>query len=133
MYRESSKIPYLASMIISQEIDEKVLDDFKDPTKYDVSIYNQYSDNVLERLEQTSRSHTKLAVPTPVPTPAVVPPPMSTTMIVGPPFLSFLLALLLFRSCSVNPYAMAAAVDSEHVPTYPQKPASRQASFIKPI
>ena len=76
MYRESSKIPYLASMIISQEIDEKVLDDFKDPTKYDVSIYNQYSDNVLERLEQTSRSHTKLAVPTPVPTPAVVPPPM---------------------------------------------------------
>ena len=72
MYKESSKTPYLASTLISKDTDEKVLDDFKDPTKYDVSIYNQYIGMVEERLQPTN----KLSLPTPTPTPAVLPPPM---------------------------------------------------------
>ena len=72
MYKESSKTPYLASTLISKYTDEKVLDDFKDPTKYDVSIYNQYISIVEERIQPPN----KLSIPTPAPTPAVLPPPM---------------------------------------------------------
>ena len=73
MYKESSKTPYLASTLISKDTDEKVLDDFKDPTKYDVSIYNQYISIVEERIQPPPN---KLSIPTPAPTPAVLPPPM---------------------------------------------------------
>ena len=88
--KETNQIPYLASIIISQDVDEKVLDDFKDPTKYDLLIYNQYGksvwDRILETQTPTQVSPPKLSHPTPVPTPATgAPMSLPLPTYAGPP------------------------------------------------
>ena len=93
--QESNQIPYLASIMIAQDVDERVLDDFKDPTKYDLTIYNQYGLTIWDMLDALKRDkmetqQNKLSIPTPVPTPALGPPIMSLppptyAQVVGPP------------------------------------------------
>ena len=95
LVQESNQIPYLASIMIAQDVDERVLDDFKDPTKYDLTIYNQYGLTIWDMLDALKRDkmetqQNKLNIPTPVPTPALGPPIMSLppptyAQVVGPP------------------------------------------------
>eukprot|EP00090_Calanus_glacialis_P001028 TRINITY_DN10736_c0_g1_i4.p1 TRINITY_DN10736_c0_g1~~TRINITY_DN10736_c0_g1_i4.p1 ORF type:complete len:2067 (+),score=620.98 TRINITY_DN10736_c0_g1_i4:267-6467(+) len=87
---ERNKIPYLASTVLPEGVDEKILDDFHDPSPGDVEKYGQLANILANKLDQqstvieilddpspppptmySSRSHKKLPTPTPTPTPAL--------------------------------------------------------------
>ena len=99
MVRKESQIPYLASIMICQGVPESALENFKDPTRYDQHIYDQYGQTVLERLQTLKNDSdyldkfNKLPQRTPAPTPATGPagqtpltlPPPASAYHVPPP------------------------------------------------
>ena len=68
LVKDTNLIPYLASIIISPDVDETLLNDFKDPSKLDLNIYNMYGRTVWEKMQ--SQEPKKLSIATPAPTPA---------------------------------------------------------------
>lgn len=99
MVQKESQIPYLASIMICQGVPESALENFKDPTRYDQHIYDQYGQTVLERLQTLKNDSdyldkfNKLPQRTPAPTPATGPggqtpltlPPPASAYHVPPP------------------------------------------------
>eukprot|EP00092_Neocalanus_flemingeri_P030045 GFUD01032620.1.p1 GENE.GFUD01032620.1~~GFUD01032620.1.p1 ORF type:complete len:2235 (+),score=576.38 GFUD01032620.1:40-6744(+) len=103
---ERNKIPYLASTLLPEGVDEKILDDFHDPTPGDVEKYGQLAnflankvgqEQVIEILDDTSsppptiyssRVQQKLPTPTPTPTPAINTsyPQIPNTYSLAPPY-----------------------------------------------
>ena len=51
---ETNKIPYLASIVLPDGVDESMLDDFRDPSSGDVEKYGQLANIIANMLEAQS-------------------------------------------------------------------------------
>jgi len=101
---ERNKVPYLASTVLPEGVDEKILDDFHDPTPGDVEKYGHLANILANKLNEvieilddsspppatiySSRVQKKLTTPTPTPIPAISNPyhNISASYSAAPPY-----------------------------------------------
>ena len=79
---DDNAIPYLASTVLPEGVDEKLLDDFRDPSPDDVEEYGTLAHVLFSALKQDS-DPSRIGLPTPCPPPTrnipvkLTPPPIS--------------------------------------------------------